>query len=187
VVDDFLSYRPTRHYDAILMNPPFSLDDDKMAYVTHIMHAWSLVTPGGLLVAIAPGGVLFSQDKRVKALSALIDAYGSTEELDDKAFKESGTGVRTVLIILHKDATATNNQPSNEVEVEHKAPVRDQEFRSKVLSLTEELDDLEAEARKIHAQIDRNMAALFHSESVQKKAEVKEPQKSVNPTQMSLW
>lgn len=180
VGEDFLSYRPEQGYDAILMNPPFSLEEDKMAYVTHIMHAWSLLAPGGHLAAIAPGGVTFSQDKRVKALSALIEAHGQYEELEDNAFKESGTGVRTVLITLHKEASTTDKQPSGSAEVS-KASTPEPDFRSKVLSLHEELNQLEREARQIHKRIDQNMKALFPELA---QAEEKPAQK---PSQMSLW
>lgn len=86
------------------MNPPFALEGDNLAYITHIMHAWSLLAPGGRLDAFAPSGVAFREDKRVKGFRVLIEQYGSFRMLDGGSFKESGTGVNTVLISMHKPA-----------------------------------------------------------------------------------
>ena len=103
VHDDFLRYHPLSRYDVIVMNPPFALNDDPLAYITHIEHAWSLLSPGGLLLAIAPAGFAFRQDKRIVQLRTLVEQYGSFEELPKSAFKESGTEVNTVLISLYKN------------------------------------------------------------------------------------
>ncbi len=100
---DFLEYRPTGSYDYILMNPPFTSPSDPLAYIAHIEHAWQLLAPGGLLMAIAPGGFAFRNDRRIVNLRSLIEKHGSWEYLEDGAFKESGTGVRTALIEMRKD------------------------------------------------------------------------------------
>jgi hypothetical protein len=101
VCDDFLEYN-RQLYDAAIMNPPFAVEGDPLAYATHVMHAWGMLAPGGLLRAIVPGGFSFRQDTRVRELRDLVESCGSSEELPDCSFKESGTGVRTVLIELHK-------------------------------------------------------------------------------------
>jgi hypothetical protein len=101
---DFLQYQPGPVYDQIIMNPPFSLEGDNLAYITHITHAWSLLAPGGRLDAFVPSGVAFREDKRVKKFRALIEQHGSLRELGGGSFKDSGTGVNTVLISMCKPA-----------------------------------------------------------------------------------
>lgn len=99
---DFLAYKPEQSYDAILMNPPFNLEGDTLAYITHIEHAWSMLAEGGVLVAIAPGGASFKTDKRTAAFRAFVEEHGEIQKLASGAFKESGTGANTVMIILQK-------------------------------------------------------------------------------------
>lgn len=85
-------------FDRIIMNPPFAKRQD----VFHIFRAWSLLKAGGRLVAIASASVIFRQDAQTAELRQMIESYGHTEEFDAGAFKESGTMVRTVLIVLDK-------------------------------------------------------------------------------------
>ncbi len=102
IASDFLQYNSQNGYDAIVMNPPFSLEGDPLAYITHIEHAWSLLNPGGVLVAIAPSGVTFRQDRRVKAFRELAERNGNWQDLEAGAFKEAGTLVNTVLLSMYK-------------------------------------------------------------------------------------
>lgn len=99
---DFLAYNPGPTYDAVLMNPPFSLDGDKLAYITHIEHAWTLLKSGGVLVAIAPPGFTFRQDKRSQDFLQFVNEHGEWTRNPPGAFKESGTGIETVLIYARK-------------------------------------------------------------------------------------
>lgn len=94
---DFLAYR-TRGYDRVLMNPPFTAPGDPLTYIAHVEHAFSLLRPGGRLVAIAPGGLTFRDDARTSALRGLVLSCGGWVELPPEAFKASGTGVNTVLL-----------------------------------------------------------------------------------------
>ena len=112
IAEDFLSCRPTMpSYDAVIMNPPFSLEGDALAYITHIGHAWSLLAPGGVLIAIAPSGFAFREDRRIKQLRSLIEQYGSWHDTEDNAFKESGTGVKTVMISMQKPIVNEDKAP----------------------------------------------------------------------------
>lgn len=94
---DFLAYQ-TKGYDRILMNPPFTAPGDPLAYIAHIQHAFSLLRPGGRLVAIAPGGFDFRDHKRVAEFRALVDATGGWQGLPHGTFTASGTEVSTVLL-----------------------------------------------------------------------------------------
>lgn len=109
VCDDFLTWKPGKVYDAILMNPPFSLTGDASAWHTHLLHAWSLLKDGGKLVCIAPGN---ASDKH-PATRDLILQYGGIDDIPAGAFKESGTGIATAFIWMYKDSQAWRNQEHN--------------------------------------------------------------------------
>ncbi len=96
VHDDFLTF--TGKYDRIIMNPPF----EKCQDVRHVRHAFEQLKPGGRLVAIMSAGVNFRSDcERFRQW-----VYGLGGEFTDiaaGAFKSSGTGVATVMLVLDRD------------------------------------------------------------------------------------
>jgi hypothetical protein len=103
VADDFLDYRPEPIYDAVVMNPPFAVEGDPLAYVTHVEHAWSLLRPRGVLLAVLPAGFIFREVGRAADLrNRLLDHWGTWIEVEAGAFRESGTDVRTVLVSAEK-------------------------------------------------------------------------------------
>jgi 16S rRNA G966 N2-methylase RsmD len=86
-------------YDRVVMNPPFARQQD----LAHVTKAYSLVRSGGLLVAIMSAGVTFRGDRKTTAFRALVGrARGSIEELPAQSFRESGTDVHTVLVMMRK-------------------------------------------------------------------------------------
>lgn len=99
---DFLTYQVLSGFKAILMNPPFAVEGDRQAYITHIEHAYVLLAPQGGLVAIAPIGFTYRSDRRCVAFRDLLAAHGGWEVLPDDAFTASGTNVKTALIWLTK-------------------------------------------------------------------------------------
>lgn len=101
---DFLTFRSLMLFDTILMNPPFAVDTDPLAYITHIEHAFSLLAPWGRLVAIAPTGFTFRTDRRSAGFRAFVEQHGGWDDLPAKAFSASDTGVSTVMIVLSKSA-----------------------------------------------------------------------------------
>ena len=66
------------------------------------MKAYSLLKPGGRLIAIAPAGLEFSTTKKIKALYDLVYKRGEIVDLPANSFKESGTGVNCVLVVMNK-------------------------------------------------------------------------------------
>lgn len=104
VSGDFLSYNPVSKYQAIIMNPPFAIEGDSLAYITHIEHAWSLLADGGVLISIAPSGFTFREDKRTSAFRSLVEQHGTWRNMESGSFAESGTGVNTVVITMKKGA-----------------------------------------------------------------------------------
>ena len=111
VFDNFLDYHPTDsgRYHAILMNPPFRLPGDPQAYITHISHAWEMLVPSGLLVAIAPSGFTFHKDRQAQQFLALVEEYGLWEALPAGTFAESGTAVNTVLLCMRKPSSGSES------------------------------------------------------------------------------
>ncbi|MBQ4120450.1 MAG: class I SAM-dependent methyltransferase [Clostridia bacterium] len=96
---DFLEYEPTRKYDRIIMNPPFSNHQD----VDHIRKAYEILKDGGVLVSVVSCSPFFRTDKKSVAFREFLDEVGAyVEEVPEGAFKESGTMVRTKIIKITK-------------------------------------------------------------------------------------
>lgn len=111
VGDDFLEYSGgIGEYDRIVMNPPFSNDQD----IQHVAHAYDKLKPGGRLVAIVSRMAGERQNKRNKAFSQWLDDLGAeTQALPENAFKSSlnPTAVRTKAIIIDKPEDGSINVP----------------------------------------------------------------------------
>lgn len=101
--DDFLTWQPGAVYDAILMNPPFSVAGDKTAWATHLLHAWSLLRHDGYLACIVPAALGFRDDATHREIQNLVARFGGTDAIPAGAFKESGTGVATQMVWLRKE------------------------------------------------------------------------------------
>lgn len=99
---DFLSQRhwgPNMLFDRVLMNPPFAGQAD----IDHVLHAWSMLARCGRLVAIMSAGVLFRQNKKTMQFRDLVASVGGTIEPNPPgSFKESGTSVHTVTVVMQK-------------------------------------------------------------------------------------
>jgi len=85
-------------FDRIIMNPPFTKGQD----ADHVLHAYDLLADGGRLVSIMSWSVTFNQQGRYKKVRELIEKDGEIIELDDEVFKESGTKIKTCLVIINK-------------------------------------------------------------------------------------
>lgn len=95
VISDFMSYSPKCKFDRIVMNPPFSKSQD----AKHILHAYSMLRDGGILVAVASSSVKNRDGAVYDKLRALNPSF---KELPSGAFKESGTMVNTIIVVLKK-------------------------------------------------------------------------------------
>lgn len=85
---DFLTVPHPREgdlYDRVVMNPPFHMRAD----IRHTLHALGFLRSGGVLV-----GLCLSTPHREKALRHLCDLW---ETIPAGTFRESGTGVETIL------------------------------------------------------------------------------------------
>lgn len=83
-------------FDVVAMNPPF----EKSGGITHVRHALAMLKPGGRLVSIMSAGVEYRDDTR--DFRELVAASGGRIEANpDGSFLESGTGVRTVSVVMN--------------------------------------------------------------------------------------
>ena len=96
VHDDFLTFVPEK-YTAIVMNPPFSKGQD----IEHVTKAIEIAER--VVVAVTSASVMFRNDNKTVAFRELVASYdGIIEELPADSFKESGTYVKTCLVIVNK-------------------------------------------------------------------------------------
>jgi hypothetical protein len=104
---DFLTLTPATapiglrcQFERILMNPPFNKGQD-LKHIVHAVTHW--LKPGGTLTAIT---LPHDNDAISAALGDADDLCSwTTEDIDAGAFKESGTNIRTSLLLLEKSAT----------------------------------------------------------------------------------
>lgn len=96
---DFLETIPREEFDAVIMNPPFSGGKD----AAHIEHAFKWLKPGGRLVAIASTQWQTHETKPAERFRSWLKGLGAkTENVPRGAFKDAGTDVETVLIVINK-------------------------------------------------------------------------------------
>lgn len=126
---DFETHAAGEDYDAVIMNPPFS--DRKDAQ--HIQQAYSMLKPGGTLVAIAGEGVFFGADKKAVEFRDWLESQGAEiEKLDAGTFNDRSllatTGANARLITIHKpEGTAAVNETEL---AEDKADLADELMRN---------------------------------------------------------
>jgi predicted RNA methylase len=93
---DFLEV-PPEPYDRVLMNPPFGDGAD----LRHVLHAELFLKPGGRLLSVMAAGVEFRQDRKWAAFRSLVEGRGGwITRLPDDSFKQAGTGVGTVIVVI---------------------------------------------------------------------------------------
>jgi len=97
--DDFLNNNSRGAYDRIIANPPFSKNQD----IDHIYEMYRLLRPGGRLATIASKHWQISKNKKETAFREFLEEMGAeVHELDAGEFKESGTLVSSVIILIDR-------------------------------------------------------------------------------------
>lgn len=96
-------------YDRIVMNPPFSKGRD----IQHVQHAYSLLKPGGRLVAIMGEGAFFQSNSAAEGFRAWLDDLGATSErLPENSFMDAALPVNTAvnarMVVIDKPDTDTS-------------------------------------------------------------------------------
>ena len=102
-VGDFMEADFPCRFDRIVMNPPF----ERLQDIDHVTRAFGLLGPGGRLVSVMAAAA--GTRHKVQEFLTLRDRYGFSERNQDGAFKESGTGVNTITVLLEKPG-ASNAQ-----------------------------------------------------------------------------
>lgn len=105
VIDsDFLAYQPSKSYDTIIMNPPFSNG------VKHVLKAWEIIYNGDVIALLNAESLLNISDKDRRLLVETIKCYGEVEYIEN-AFvdAERKTGVKVALIHLRKRNSVNND------------------------------------------------------------------------------
>lgn len=86
-------------FDKIIANPPFSKNQD----IDHIKEMYNSLANGGRLVSIASRHWQHSSNKKETAFREWLDQVrAEIVEVDAGEFKESGTAVATVIIVIDK-------------------------------------------------------------------------------------
>jgi phospholipid N-methyltransferase len=93
-----LDLRRAEHpFDRIIMNPPFERGQD----AEHVLHAYSLLAPGGILTAIVSPGLFSRTDGKAKAFREFLQKNrGVVHDVPAGVFKNSGTGVSSKIICV---------------------------------------------------------------------------------------
>lgn len=100
---DFTRWPPAepsgRWFTKVVMNPPFSRQQD----IVHVMRAFEWLKIRGRLVAVMSAGVLFRTDQRTKNFLEFVSLHsGTITKLPPGSFKQAGTMVNTVLVVVDK-------------------------------------------------------------------------------------
>jgi hypothetical protein len=99
IADDFMVADIPASYDRIVMNPPF----EKLQDIDHVRKAYDCLADGGRLVSIMSPGPFFRSDAKSETFRAWFHELGGEQiDIPAGAFKESGTGVSSVLVVINK-------------------------------------------------------------------------------------
>lgn len=95
---DFLEAQPTKLYDVILANPPFT----SFADITHVMHMMKFLKPTGRLVSVMSAG--WQTQNKFKQVTSFKDfletVHHEVFDLEKGSFKASGTNVNACIIAI---------------------------------------------------------------------------------------
>jgi len=98
---DFLTWDTKKCFDRIVMNPPFSKKQD----IKHILRAWELLKPKGILVSILSPSPFYCSDKLSLEFGEFLHRNHATiKDFSEGEFKASGTSIRTKCIKVVKNA-----------------------------------------------------------------------------------
>ena len=99
--EDFYEEQSNVQYDRIIANPPFSGNQD----IRHVKRMYACLKPGGTVAAITSIHWQMGQEKVCADFRKWLQEVGAhTYEIGEGKFKESGTGVNTIAIVIAKAA-----------------------------------------------------------------------------------
>ena len=98
--DDFYECDSIGMYDKILANPPFSKNQD----IKHLMKMYEHINEGGVIVAITSDHWRISKEKICTDFSEWLNSIGGeVYDIDEGSFKESGTSIKTSVVVIKKN------------------------------------------------------------------------------------
>lgn len=98
--NDFTKSTIGKKYTKIIANPPFSGNQD----IRHVRMMYDMLEQGGTLASITSAHWEFAEEKTCRDFRQwLEDVGGATYEIESGAFKESGTGIRTLAIVIKRN------------------------------------------------------------------------------------
>ena len=175
---DFLAMTPQSlgTFDAVVMNPPFSLEGMPQADIEHVEHAMRFLVPRGDLVAITSRGVAFRDNKRATAFREKVEERGMIEDLPDDSFTSSGTGVRTSLVIWTAPERGRQDDEDPKVRelrhkvshLEHRAKSRTREARMHTPEVRNAIEDQNAWTDALAAMISKRLKGDVGADAVRK-------------------
>ena len=96
---DFLQADESIKYERIIANPPFSKNQD----IDHIRKMYAVLAEGGRLVSVASTHWQTSKGKKEEAFILwLVSLSAVVYEVEAETFKESGTNIKTAIIVIKK-------------------------------------------------------------------------------------
>lgn len=99
VGDDFTKHDDGKRYTRIIANPPFSGNQD----IDHVRMMYGKLDSGGTLAAITSPHWTLGQEKKCDDFRRWLDEVGGkVYEIEEGAFTESGTCIRTMAVVIHK-------------------------------------------------------------------------------------
>lgn len=106
---DFLIHQ--EQYDRIVQNPPFGKEFGRLHDIDHVLHAYSLLKPGGRLVSLMAASFTFSQETKASTFRDWLQTVKARVESlpDSYSFKDSerSTGVKVYVVVIDKMPTLT--------------------------------------------------------------------------------
>ncbi len=119
---DFLEFQNHELFDAIIMNPPFSLRGKPDCYIDHVNHALEMLAKDGELKSIVPASFAEpNSPKKESLISRALQSYGEIVRGgfydDPTAFSKSGANITTLGLSLNNQARLSNKLEVNWGEV----------------------------------------------------------------------
>lgn len=97
--EDFLKEAGNKKYDRIIANPPFAKNQD----IDHVRKMYDCLKSGGRLVSITSTHWDKSENKKEKEFKAWLKSLkADVVEIEAGKFKESGTNISTMMVIINK-------------------------------------------------------------------------------------
>lgn len=96
---DFLQIDESQKFDRIVANPPFSKNQD----IDHIRKMYAVLVEGGRLVSVASKHWQISSNRKETEFRNWLNEIGAEiHEIEAGTFKESGTNISAVIVVIEK-------------------------------------------------------------------------------------